>query len=67
MFTPELITIIIIFLAASIVGFDVYLAVDNRDGNTYSEIIRAAGRKWIALIILISFAMGLLAGHWWWA
>lgn len=50
----------------SIVGLDVYLALDGRDENTYSERLRALGRVWPPARLLITFGMGLLAGHLWW-
>ncbi len=48
------------------IAIDVKLAIDKKDGNTYSEILRAAGRKWVPLIMMMCFGFGLLAGHWWW-
>jgi hypothetical protein len=45
---------------------DVGLALNKRQGDTYSEIIREASKKFMPLIIFICFGMGLLAGHWWW-
>ena len=45
---------------------DVYLALNKRDGDTYSEIISEAARKFLPLGLFISFGFGLLAGHWFW-
>jgi cadmium resistance protein CadD (predicted permease) len=45
---------------------DILLATDKEKGNTYSEILRKQGKKYIPLIIFISFGFGLLCGHWWW-
>jgi hypothetical protein len=53
--------------ALSFIGVDVYLAVDKRDGNTYSERMRAWARAWPPLRLLIAFGFGLLCGHWWWS
>lgn len=49
-----------------IIGVDIALAVNRHRGDTFSEILRAVGRECIALIIMVSFGMGLLVGHWWW-
>jgi hypothetical protein len=45
---------------------DIALAVNRHEGDTYSEIIRAAARKWQPLVMIICFGFGLLAGHWFW-
>lgn len=49
-----------------IIGLDVWLALDGRKGNTYSERLTAWGKAWPPLRLLIVFGMGLLAGHWYW-
>lgn len=49
-----------------IVGLDVYLALDDRDGNTYSELIRKAGKAWPFTRLLMAVSMGVLLGHWYW-
>lgn len=61
-------TVIIILVTFPLVfiGIDIWLFMDRKEGNTYSEILRAAGRKWMPLIMLMSFGFGLLCGHWWW-
>ena len=64
--SAELVTVFMIVVIAGFVGVDVYLAVDGKPGNTYSEIIRKAGAKWFPLVAIIIFAFGLLTGHWWW-
>lgn len=64
---PQIVTIVIIGIIFSIIGFDIFLAVDKHPDNTFSSVIRAAGKKWIALIMMAVFGMGLLAGHWWWS
>ena len=48
------------------IGIDIGLAIHKRKGDTYSEVLRAAGKRWVPLIMLMCFGMGLLAGHWWW-
>jgi hypothetical protein len=48
------------------IAIDIILAVNKRKGDTYSEIIRAAGKKFAPLAMMISFGFGLLAGHWFW-
>jgi len=47
-----------------VIGLDVYLATDNRTGNTYSEVIRGWFKKMTWLPILVSFALGVLMAHW---
>lgn len=51
----------------SVIGVDVWLAMDGKKGNTYSERLREWGKKWPPIKMIILFAMGLLAGHWWWS
>ena len=65
--TPTYTIIFMIVLAVLVIGIDIVLAVNKNKGDTYSEALRAAGKKWIAVVILISFGMGLLAGHWFWS
>ena len=45
---------------------DIALALNSRDGDTYSEIIRAASKKFLPLSLFISYGFGLLSGHWFW-
>lgn len=45
---------------------DIFLAINKREGDTYSEILRKAGQKFQPLVMMICFGFGLLAGHWWW-
>lgn len=49
---------------ALLVGFDIYLAVDGVDGNTYSERIRRWNEKWVITAYLMALGLGLLLGHW---
>lgn len=56
-----------IFMALSfvvLVGVDIWLAVTERE--TYSERIRFWGKVWAPSRLLITFGLGLLAGHWYW-
>jgi heme/copper-type cytochrome/quinol oxidase subunit 2 len=64
--SPTAVAVLIIVLILGIIGFDTYLALDKVKANTYSAVIRAAGKKWMPLIMIVSFSMGLLCGHWWW-
>ena len=62
-------TFAIVFMIAAfvvIIGVDVGLAFNRHKGDTFSSILRVAGRECIGLIIAVCFGMGLLAGHWWW-
>jgi len=64
--SPDAVMVMMVVLAVVIIAADVALAMDRRRGNTYSEILRAAGARWKPLIFMIIFGMGLLTGHWWW-
>lgn len=59
--------IILMGLPVLFIAIDVALAVDKREGNTYSEIIRSAGRRWLPLAIVFGFCFGLLCGHLFWS
>jgi hypothetical protein len=59
-------TITMAAFVVTFIGIDIYLALDKRDGNTYSERLRAWAKVWPPLRLLISFWMGMLCGHWWW-
>lgn len=54
-------------VALTVVLVDLVLALNRTEGDTYSEVIRAWARKRIAVVIGISFIMGLLTGHWFWS
>lgn len=47
-----------------LVGVDIYLALDGRDDNTYSERIRAWGKVWPPFRLLLAASMGGLLVHW---
>jgi hypothetical protein len=51
-------------VVAVVIAVDVWLAVDGRPGNTYSEILRRWGDRWPVLVGALAFGMGLLLGHW---
>ena len=59
--------IIMAVFVLSFIGVDIYLAVDKVSGNTYSERLRAWAKVWPPLRLIGCFAMGVLAGHWWWS
>lgn len=61
------VSIIMAIVFVAIVAWDVYLALDGRRANTISARIRDWDRKLGGVKIIISFGMGLLAGHWWWS
>lgn len=50
-----------------IVAWDIYLATDGKSGNTISERARRLGRMWPPFRILLSVAIGVLLGHFFWA
>lgn len=47
-----------------LIGIDVWLW--RTDRKTYSEVLRDAARDWPFTTILISVALGVLLGHWFW-
>ncbi len=61
-----LVEIIMIALFVVIIGWDIYLAIDARRGNTISERLRSYDRKFAPVKMIVCFAFGLVAGHWWW-
>lgn len=54
--------IIIVVLVASLIGWDIYLATDENEENTISNLIQEAAHDHP----MISFALGVLIGHWLW-
>ena len=67
MTTKEISILFMIIAFVAIIGVDIVLAVNRHPGDTFSEILRKVGRECVAFVIIISFGMGLLAGHWWWS
>lgn len=61
-----IVILIMVGLPLLYIAIDVYLAVNSRKGDTYSEILTKAGDKFRPLIMMMCFGFGLLAGHWWW-
>lgn len=57
---------IMIGLPLLYVAIDIGLALNRKTGDTYSEIIRAAARRFLPLALMIAFGFGLLCGHWFW-
>ncbi len=53
-------------IALAIIGWDIYLALDGRKGNTISARVRELDRRFGGVKIIVSFSFGLLAGHWFW-
>jgi hypothetical protein len=62
--TAVAITMAIVF--AAIIAFDVYLALDSVKANTISARLRAWGKAWPPTRLIITFGLGVLAGHLWW-
>jgi len=62
----ELVMYILLGTPLAFIIVDIYLALDGRKGNTYSEIIREASKKWMPIIMILCYGFGLLSGHWWW-
>lgn len=59
-------TILMIVFVVSFIAVDIYLALDKRKGNTYSERLRSWAHAWPPIRLMVAFGMGLLCGHWWW-
>lgn len=51
--------IIGILLVCAIIGFDIYLALDNIRGNTWSEMLRTASKY----TPIVPWTFGVLMGH----
>lgn len=49
-----------------VIAIDLGLALNDRKGDTYSEVIRRTARRWWPLVMISCFTMGVLAGHWFW-
>lgn len=64
--SPSAVVILMICLFVVIIGVDVYLALDKVKENTFSAVLREKAKKWLPLVILICYGMGLLTGHWFW-
>jgi hypothetical protein len=54
--------VIVMFL--SLCGFDLYLAIDDIPGNTYSERIRTWASRWEWLPYAVAAGFGALLTHW---
>ena len=52
-----------VVLFVGIIGWDVWLALDSRRGNTISERM---SKFPMGPRLLVAMGFGLLAGHWWW-
>lgn len=63
---PYYVILVMTVAPALFIAYDIVLALNKRKGDTYSEVLTAIGKKWIAVIIAMSFLFGLLCGHWWW-
>jgi len=62
------VTFSVVFMIVSftvIIGVDIFLLTRKKKA-TISEVLRDIARKWAPIIMLVSFGMGLLAGHFWW-
>lgn len=55
----KIVIIIGVTFIVGIIGLDIWWAVDDRPGNTWSEIIRVWGRA----TPLVPWACGVLSGH----
>lgn len=64
--SPDVVTvrvaIVVVMLVVTL--YDVHLAKDRVEGNTYSEIIREWFLQFRWLAILAAFALGVLMAHW---
>ena len=64
MISGRTISTFVIAVTTLLISFNVYLALDGLDGNTYSERIVAWSktRPWLPLLIITGF--GAVTGHW---
>lgn len=64
---PQIFSLIFMgFVVLVIAGIDVWLAVNDVEGDTFSESIRKLQKIWPPLKYIIIFGMGLLTGHLFW-
>lgn len=54
----------IVVVVITVILLDIYLAVDNRKGNTYSEIFRGWFKRMRWLYYTAAFWSGVLLSHW---
>jgi hypothetical protein len=64
--SPTVISVFMGVIFVALVGFDLYLSHDARTGNTFSARFRALGRFWPPSRLVITLAIGMCLGHWWW-
>ena len=64
--SPTYAVVLTVAVFAAVVVIDIVLALNRRKGDTYSEVLRSAGKRWWPFALIIAFAMGLLCGHWFW-
>lgn len=64
--SPNLVAFLMIVAMVILIGLDIWLALDNRDENTYSELTRKLARVWRPFRLLLPFTFGLLTGHFFW-
>ena len=50
---------------AAYIGWDVWLAVDGKKGNTITEVTRALTQRHPWIIFFTGLIVGFLAGHFW--
>lgn len=56
------VVITIVAVVSAIIGWDIYLAADDTEGNTISNLVTEASEE----SPIIAFALGVLVGHWFW-
>lgn len=64
MLRPKNIGAFVIVVTLALIGFDVYLAMDDIEGNTYSENMRKWGVHWRMIPYFIALCFGALLTHW---
>lgn len=62
--TFSVVFMIVTFLV--VIGVDIFL-LTRRCSATFSEVLRRAFYKWAPVVAIVSFGMGLLAGHFFWS
>jgi hypothetical protein len=66
---PDLPLYTVLFIAAAvtvIIGVDIYLLYNRKDGDTISEVIRNSARRWPIFYVFWGLFWGVLLGHWFW-
>lgn len=60
MITQNIATLLGLIIVAILIVIDIWLAIDNVPGNTWSEILRDLSKR----TLFVPWSLGVLLGHW---